>query len=180
MSQELTVYLQRPEPIRMDELQKTLIEMGINAQVLSDVEEGATSGRLFVTLEPDDEEADTMVDAQMVVLDFNCDSSVVKMSAMPLVQQLQAAAGEETIDRLVAGLKASNQSFYAEYESGRGSAICTLAVGAVAACMHLGQGIIHDGNRDEFFTPASLSTLVARELGDSPEGAAILKVATAG
>ncbi len=168
---EVTVYTNREEPIRMDELRDRLLAFGLPVTLLSDSPEEAATGRWFISLEPDaTEEADTMLDQQMVVLDVTAEQSLVKGAATSLLFGFEGAdEDDDDIQAIKNNLRLARQSFYCSVQSDRGSGMRLLQVLTLAACLDLGGGVLHDGQNEEFFSPSSLATFLRRELGDEAE-----------
>lgn len=168
---EYTVYTTREQPVTIDELRDRIKRFGLPVTVLSDGDASAATGRWFISLEPEGErEDDTMLDATMVVIDVNSDASLVKGSAMSLLMGFEEADDDDDVRQIRAMLKKPQQSFYCAVSTNRTSGMRILQVAALVACADIGNGVLHDATREEFFGPQGIRSFLKGELGSDAQG----------
>ncbi|MGE3854816.1 MAG: hypothetical protein AB7K09_24000 [Planctomycetota bacterium] len=166
---EFTVYCCRDNPVVIDEVRERLARFGLPATVMQDAEEGATTARWFITLEEDPtSEEDTMLDAQMVVLDVSSDKALVRGAAMSLLMGFEGADDGEDIAEIKARLKKSQQSFFCSVTP-TSSGLRILQIATLAACLDAGDGVLHDGTREEYYPRSTIANFLKAELGDDAE-----------
>ncbi len=166
---EFTVYCCRDNPVTIEEVRERMARYGLPATVMQDAEEDSTTARWFVTLEEDPtSEEDTMLDAQMVVLDVSSDKALVKGAAMSLLMGFEGADDGDDIAVIRSRLKNAVQSVYCAVTP-TSSGLRVLQIATLAACLDAGDGVLHDGTREEFYPRDSMSDFLRTELQEDAD-----------
>ena len=167
---EFTVYSARLEPLQLDEVRDRLAEYGFPILLLAESEQHLGSSRWFASLEPEGTtettaEDETMVDTGMIVIDIQADPALVAGAVGSLAESLESAEQDEETVELLAALRSAKRSYFCAVDGSPSSGVRILQVAVLVACLDLTDGVLHDGETEEFFRRGSVEAFLKRELG---------------